>query len=56
MIPEIQVDNTDDFQELIDNKDFRISKAIVDGILSNIETKKKHIHVLSVVCLDEGEI
>ena len=56
MVPEIQVDNTDDFQELIDNKDFRISKAIVEGILSNIETKKKHIHVLSVVCMDEGEI
>ena len=56
MVPEIQVDSTDDFQELIDNKDFRISKAIVDGILDNIETKKKHVHVLSVVCMDEGEI
>ena len=49
MVPEIQVDSTDEFQELIDNKDFRISKAIVEGILSNINTKKKHIHVLSVV-------
>ena len=56
MVPEIQGDTTDDFQELIDNKDFRISKAIVDGILDNINTKKKHVHVLSVVCMDEGEI
>ena len=55
-VPEITVESTDDFQELINNKDFRISKHIVEGILANLNTKKKHVHVLSVVCEDEDEI
>lgn len=56
MVTEITVSNSDEFQELVDNKDFRIAKAIVDGILDNIDSKKKHVHVLSVTCLEEGEV
>jgi hypothetical protein len=56
MVAEITVNNSDEFQELVDQKDFRISKAIVDGILDNINSKKKYIHVLSITCLEEGEI
>jgi hypothetical protein len=56
MVAEITVNNTEEFQELVDNKDIRISKAIVGGILENINNKKKHVHVLSVTCLEEGEI
>jgi len=56
MVAEITVNNSDEFQELVDQKDFRISKAIVEGILNNVKSKKKHIHVLSVTCLEEGEI
>lgn len=56
MAVEITVQNTDEFQEMVDNKDFRLSEAIVSGILSNINSKKKHVHVLSITCLDEGEI
>ena len=52
MVAEITVNNSDEFQELVDNKDIRISKAIVN----NINTKKKHVHVLSITCLEEGEI
>jgi protein-arginine kinase activator protein McsA len=55
-VPEIIVESTDEFQELINSKDFRIAKAIVEGILANMNTKKKHVHVLSVVCEDEEEI
>ncbi len=32
MVAEITVNNSDEFQELVDQKDFRISKAIVEGI------------------------
>ena len=53
---EITVHNTEEFQELVDNKDFRIAQAIVEGILDNVSSKKKHIHVLSITCLEEGEI
>ena len=56
MVPEIIVDNSDEFQKLVDNKDIRISKAIVEGILKNITTTKKHIHVLSVACVEEDEV
>ena len=56
MVAEITVNNTEEFQELVDNKDIRIAKAIVNGILDNINTKKKHVHVLSITCLEEGEI
>ena len=42
MIAEITVNNNEEFQILINNKDFRISKAIVEGILKNINTKKKN--------------
>ena len=56
MVAEITVSNSEEFQELVDNKDIRIAKAIVGGILENIETKKKHVHVLSVTCLEEGEV
>ena len=55
-VPEINVESTDEFQELINSKDFRIAKAIVEGILANINTKKNYVHVLSVVCEDEDEI
>jgi protein-arginine kinase activator protein McsA len=53
---EITVHNTEEFQELVDNKDFRIAQAIVEGILDNVNSKKKHVHVLSITCLEEGEI
>jgi protein-arginine kinase activator protein McsA len=52
----ITVNNTEEFQELVDQKDFRISQAIVEGILDNVSSKKKHVHVLSITCLEEGEI
>jgi len=56
MVAEITVNNSDEFQELVDQKDFRIAKAIVEGILDNVKSKKKFIHVLSINCLEEGEI
>jgi len=56
MAVEITVQNTEEFQQMVDNRDFRISKAIVDGILKNMKGKKKHVHVLSVTCLEEEEI
>ena len=56
MAVEITVQNPDEFQEMVDNKDFRLSEAIVSGILNNINGKKKHVHVLSITCLEEEEI
>jgi hypothetical protein len=54
MATTITVKNNDEFQEMIDRKDFIISKAIVEAILANLTTRKKHVHVLSVV-INDGE-
>ena len=54
MIPELNVATQDDFLELVEQKDFRIPKAIVESILNNIDTKKKNIHVLTVNCEEEN--
>lgn len=53
MPTEFTVNNSQEFQDMIDAKDFRISKAIVESILNNLNSKKKNIHVFSVTCEEE---
>jgi protein-arginine kinase activator protein McsA len=54
MAIEITLKNSDEFQDMVDRKDFVISKAIVESILANINSRKKHVHVLSVTCLEDN--
>jgi len=54
MAIDFTLNNSEEFQEMINNKDFRIAQAIVETILNNLTTKKKHVHVLSVSCLEEN--
>lgn len=56
MAGEITVNSSDEFQEMVDNKDFRIAKAIVESILENLNTKKKNVHILSVACVEDQAI
>ena len=56
MAGEITVNNSDEFQEMVDNKDFRIAEAIVEAILENMNTKKKNVHILSVACVEDQAI
>ena len=51
---EFKVTAIEDFQCLVDKKDFRIAQALVESIIRNIKTRRKHIHVLSVKCLEEN--
>ena len=53
---EFKVKTLEEFQELIDKKDISIAKAVMESILSNIKTRKKHVHVLSVQVDDENTI
>lgn len=53
---EFIVDSTEEFEEMVMQKDFRISSAIVDGIFANLETKKKNIHLISVIIEPEGSV
>ncbi len=54
MAIEINLNNSDEFQDMIDKKDFTIAKAVVETILANLNTRKKYLHVLSVNCLEDG--
>lgn len=53
---EFEVESTEEFQEMIDNKDFRIAEAVVEGILANLTGKKKHVHLLSILIESENSI
>lgn len=52
----VNVKNYQEFEDLIYNKDLNISKACVDGILENLNTKKRHVHVLEIMIEDEDKI
>lgn len=54
MAIEITLNNSDEFQDMIDRKDFSIAKAVVETILANLNTRKKYLHVLSINCLEDG--
>ncbi len=56
MAHSVNVKTYDDFENLIYAKDLDISKAIVNKILSNLNTKKRFTHVLEVMIEDEDKI
>lgn len=54
MAIEFTLNNSEEFQEMVERRDFSISKAVVETILNNLNTHKQHVHVITVICLDEG--
>jgi hypothetical protein len=54
MATELTLNNSDEFQDMVDRKDFIIAKSIVEAILANINTRKKHVHILSINCIDDN--
>ena len=56
MVDKIKVKNVEEFEQLIEEKDLKISKSIVKKILENLVGKRKHIHVLEVYLQDEDSI
>ena len=56
MATTIKVNSSEEFTQLIEDKDIRISKAIVEGILENLVGKRKNIHVLEIYIKDEDKI
>lgn len=55
-VKEFKVNTLEEFQEMVDKKDITIHKAIVGSILTNLKTRKKNIHMLSVKCKDTKTI
>jgi hypothetical protein len=49
MATEISVFDSDEFEELVAQRDLRISKALVETILNNLKGRKRHLHALSIL-------
>lgn len=56
MATEINVFSSEEFEELVASRDVRISKALVETILNNLNGRKRHLHALSVLIEDEQTI
>jgi hypothetical protein len=56
MATEISVFDSDEFEELVTQRDLRISKALVETILGNLKGRKRHLHALSVLIEQEQTI
>ena len=56
MATEISVFDTNEFEELVSQRDLRISKALVETILNNLKGRKRHLHALSVLIEQEQTI
>jgi len=52
----VNVENVEEFEQRIKDKDIIISKLIVSSILQNLIGKKKHIHILEIYIKDEDSI
>ena len=56
MIAEISVFDSEEFEELVSQRDLRISKALVETILKNLKGRKRHLHALSVIVEQEQTV
>jgi hypothetical protein len=52
---EFSVNNSEEFEKMVEKGDIRIAKALVGTILSNLKGRKRHIPALSVF-LEEEEL
>ena len=49
MATEFRLNNSEEFQDMVERRDFSIAKAVVETLLANLNTRKQHIHVITVV-------
>ena len=56
MVYSVNVKTREEFEELIYGKDLNISKSIVDSILKNLNTTKRHVHVLEIIIENEDKV
>jgi hypothetical protein len=56
MVTVIKVQTMEEFEQMLLEKDFRISEAIVNKALENLHSKKRFIPVLEVEIIDEGQV
>lgn len=56
MVKRIIVKNQEEFEDMLQRKDIKISKAITETALANLSSKKRFIPILEIHVQDEGNI
>ena len=56
MAEEINVFDSNEFEDLVAQRDLRISKALVETILKNLNGRKRHLHALTILVEQEQTI
>ena len=56
MATEINVLDSEEFEKMVALRDLRISKALVETILKNLNSRKRHLHALSIFVENEETI
>jgi len=56
MATEISVFDSDEFEKMVAKRDLRISTALVETILKNLNSRKRHLHALSIFVENEETI
>lgn len=52
----LKVKTTEEFTRLVENSDFRIAEAVVEGALKNLYGTKRFIHILTVEIEEDDEV
>lgn len=56
MAASITIKSRQDFDNLLEGRDIHISKAIVEGVLNNLDTKKRFVHVIEIYFEEEDYV
>jgi hypothetical protein len=56
MAGKLKLESIEDFQQMMESKDIRISESIVGEILKNLNTRKKEIKVLSIKIKEDDSV
>jgi hypothetical protein len=56
MVKILKLQNPEEFQDMVDRKDIRISEFIVGNILKNLNTRKKEIKILSINFIEDDAV
>jgi hypothetical protein len=56
MAKEFIVKDNEELSKIMETGDYEISKSIVESIIKNLDNKKKHVHVVSIFCEEDGNI
>ena len=56
MAESITIKSREDLNELLAGRDIKISKAVVKGVLDNLNSKKRFVHVLEIYLVEEDYV